>query len=501
VNARPLSKIVIRVRVSIIPWLAVLTVAVAAVYGLASLWEPLHSAWSGIYGAFSHGYLALVLSVWLGVTYWRRNPPSELRPKWIAAVALLGLVTSLVAMDLLFLQSSRLTLLPLLVLAAVACVFGVEALSVLIWPTLYLYCALPQWWIINSTLQSFTSRVVSALVEITRLPAYVEGNFIHVPAGIFEIASGCSGLNYLVASLSLAGFFALMHLTKWRRRLYLLGVAAALALLSNLLRVYLLIVIGIVTDMQHYLIRVEHLYFGWVLFLFAMVPMLWLARRLEAAEIAERQPLPAECVVVPAPSVAPSVLLGAVVAAVIVLIPCFAFVPEADAEVVIADLPRSVSEWTQTPSPARQWRPVFVNADEQRADYSMQSQRVEVYRGFYSHQTSDRRVVRADNDFGGAGWRQAEQRTVDASGTGFAPVQESRGYLYDEERLIWSWYVVAGKPANTKLQAKLREITGLFSRRRDSMALALSTECLPDCDAARARLAAFTQESGASLQP
>lgn len=498
-NAASPSTLGGRLRVPVAPWIAALVVAIAGAYGLASLWPPLHEAWSGIYGAFSHGYLALALSIWMGIAYWRRSPPGELRPQWTAAAALFVLVVALVAMDLLFLQSSRLVLLPLLLLAAVAAVFGVDGMRVLLWPTLYLYCALPQWWVINTLLQTLTSRVVSTAIELTQLSAYVEGNFIHVPAGVFEIASGCSGLNYLVAALSLAGFYAFMYLRTWRSRLWLLGVAAALAMLSNFVRVYALIVIGIVTDMKHYLVTVEHLYFGWAIFMAAMIPVFLFARRLEDREIVNTS------VVEPAPQLEPQVAAtivpAAIVTALILVVPRVASVSVDESAASIEPLPLAFSAWAQTSTPASAWRPAFVNAREQRAGYSDGGQRVELYRAIYPLQTSADRVVRADNDFHGPGWRQAEQRVVGAETTGFASVDESRGYLNDQERLMWSWYVVAGAPARSKLAAKLREAQGILQRRRDAMAVAIATECLPNCDAARARLSEFTRESAASLRP
>ena len=479
-----------------LPWLAASIVAVTGTIGLSSLWPMLDDAWSNIYGAFSHGYLVLGLCIWLGIRHWRADPPARLQASWLGVLPLLGLVLVLIGMDILFLNSTRLALLPLVFLAAVALTFGGAAARTLFWPSVFLYFALPQWWAINGVLQSMTSAIVSSLVTLTGLPAYVEGNFIHVPAGIFEIASGCSGLNYLVAALSLAGFYALMYLTHWKSRLILLAAAAALAMLSNFVRIYALIVIGIASDMQHYLIRVEHLYFGWILFIVSMVPMLLLARRLDEADAASA-PHDADVghVQNTQPVSGSSVLAAAVVAGLLLLLPGLVTIQTAGKTIEAPALPEQFGNWRRTDAHRSSWQPAFIGAAEERVQYALDARAVELYRGTYPLQTSERRLIRTDNDVFGHGWRLAEQHPARLEG-----IVESRGYLGERERLIWSWYVVAGRPTATKAGAKLLELRGFVERRRDAAVMAVATDCVPDCVAARTALEAFMQESAASLR-
>ena len=50
------------------------------------------------------------------------------------------------------------------------------------------------------------------------------------------------------------------------------------------------------------------------------------------------------------------------------------------------------------------------------------------------------------------------------------------------------------------LEAKLAELRGLVGGQRDGVAVALSTECRPDCDAARGRLQKFLVNAVGGLQ-
>ena len=482
-----------------LPLAGALIIACAAAFGLVSFWKPLHEGWTNPYGAFSHGYLVLAMSVWMGIAYWRDRPPGQLRPDLAGFAVLVAVVFAAVVMDALFLNATRMVLLPILVLATIAAVFGRECALRLAWPVAFLYCALPQWWVINGTLQTLTSTVVSALVRLTGLAANVEGNYIHVPAGTFEVASGCSGLSFVIAALSLAGFQALMYLRSWRRGLVLCVVAVALAILANWTRVYALIIVGIETRMQHYLIQVEHLYFGWAIFMVLMVPMFVLGARWSVR--------PPRSGTGPATGKHPPVVsrglpLAAAAAGLVLLVPRVLAPLETDnaADSAVASLPQQIGDSARGED-ASGWSPVFAGAHLQQAAYvEDDGQTVSVLRAVYPHQTREQRLVSGENDFFGPGWQRIEEAAVDVDlPDRRLTVIESRGYMAGRESLVWSWYAVAGHTASTKLDAKLYEALGLVQGRRDAAAFGLSTACVPDCDAAHQRLQQFAGQAGAGF--
>src|SRR5690606_33862058 len=67
-------------------------------------------------------------------------------------------------------------------------------------------------------------------------------------------------------------------------RLKVIALADALALLSNWVRVYLIILAGYLTQMQHYLVSVDHYRFGWAVVAVVMVLFFVLARRFPVVE-------------------------------------------------------------------------------------------------------------------------------------------------------------------------------------------------------------------------
>ena len=142
-----------------------------------------------------------------------------------------------------------------------------------------LYSAIPVWHIFVPALLSMTVSVVSALLRIVSIPAYVTGDYVHIRSGVFHIEDGCAGLHYFIVAATIAVLHGELRGDRLGTRLYLFCLAIALALASNWLRVFIIIVAGDLTDMQHYLVRVDHSVFGWVVFAVAMVVFLLLAAR------------------------------------------------------------------------------------------------------------------------------------------------------------------------------------------------------------------------------
>lgn len=476
--------------------LALVVLVAGAAFGLSALWPSLHAQWSGSY-TYNHGYLVLALALWMAWRHWRQRPPRELRPDWLALPVLAALVALLGLLELLFVNVPRLLLLPLLFVACVWLVLGRDAARRLFWPAVFVYFALPIWNVLNAVLQSVTTLVVTRMVAISDVPAFIEGNFVHIPAGTFEIAEGCSGLHYFIVGLALSAFYGLMYLATWPRRALLFVLTAAVAALINWIRVYLVILAGHLTDMQHYLVTVEHYNFGWLLFAIGLVPVLLLARRMEPAPGAgDDTPAAAQGFVASG-----RVLPAAAVAAVALLVPrLLAGTPSPDA-LSAAELggpPLAAIADAQGIDPA--WQPRFVNAHEERAVLRSESQRVELYRAVYPHQDRDHRLVRYEQTFTGRGWRPvgSRQRTVPVNGA-VLQVIEYEGYLQERPHLVWAWYEVAGEPAVSGVGAKLAELGGLLRGRRDAQAIALATDCGADCTAARSRLGDVLLHIGGGL--
>jgi exosortase len=158
----------------------------------------------------------------------------------------------------------QIILLPILI---VALAFGLGLKNVLKYRILLVLpiYVIPIWDYMNDYLVHLSSAVVAELVRAINMPALIEGNSIQIPSGHIVIAGGCSGLRYLIISLCLAHTISYMNGYKEKGLIICLLTAAALGLITNWIRIFLLIYIGYSTEMKSSLME-DHETFGWVLF-------------------------------------------------------------------------------------------------------------------------------------------------------------------------------------------------------------------------------------------
>ncbi|MBA6417201.1 exosortase [Colwellia sp. 6M3] len=144
-----------------------------------------------------------------------------------------------------------------------------------VFPTLFLIFLMPWWGLLTIILQKISVDSVTFLMSLSGIPTYVEGNLITIPAGVFEIADGCSGLRYLIVSLAISSLFNFLYIKNTRKALMFFTVAILGALITNWIRITALILIGEYTNMESDLMT-DHNMFGWYLYIpFMFLLFMW----------------------------------------------------------------------------------------------------------------------------------------------------------------------------------------------------------------------------------
>lgn len=149
----------------------------------------------------------------------------------------------------------------------------------LIFPASYLIFLIPFWGSLVPLLQDMSVIVASFFMSWTNIPIFVEKQFITIPAGVFEIAGGCSGLRYLIVSLAISSLYIYLYIRRVKPAILFIMFSILGALLTNWIRITLLILIGHYTNMESSLME-DHNMFGWYIFIPFMFLLFWFGDKL-----------------------------------------------------------------------------------------------------------------------------------------------------------------------------------------------------------------------------
>ena len=452
----------------------------------------------------THGYLIALIS--LIAIYYKRNElaDADVRPKLGALPLVLFSTFVWLVLWRAGLQDLHLLLIPVIAAAVIFVALGAPTLKLLAFPLLFLLFALPFWEVLTVPLQQLTVMAQAALIGLTRLPAIVDGNFVRLEAGSFEIEPGCSGLHFFVVGLAVAALYGEIAKDSLRVRGLWLALMGVLAIVSNWIRVFAIIVAGYFSDMQHYLVTVDHYRFGWILFGAVVLVFLFLTTRVPSnRRTAVEREVDLDATVTALPrlvltsrAAAARAYLAATLS--VLALPAFAYAMDSshdDASLAHSiDFPFARAPWSG-PELAKNstWRPYFegASASESRAYRSEDGGTVELFGAVYARQKQNAELVGFANSlFGG----EDAPRVVNESviGRGASIWRETTLIDKNGERSLVFWHYRIGErifvqPFASQLYYGIAAIT----RPPVSALVALRTACVKNCDVARSRLESF----------
>lgn len=262
-------------------WGLLIFTALAFFFVLFSGWYSLaKEKWANTEEGYSHGFIILILSVFLIIRALRFINYNQVKPAyWIVPFQLLASLLFILSVHS-NIQSIQWFLLPVLILLFFIVLFGISEARRLFFPVLFLYFAIPVWGFLNVYLQSLAVYVNTYLLAMISIPVYIHGLYVTLPAGTFEVAAGCSGLGVFLMFLCFSSLYGYLYYSLWRTRIILVIIAILLALITNWIRIFVIIYVGHTTNMQSSLITEGHGTFGWLLFAGMLVPFFIIAYHL-----------------------------------------------------------------------------------------------------------------------------------------------------------------------------------------------------------------------------
>jgi exosortase A len=476
-------------------WIAL--AAVASVLALASLLLlPTLLSFATVWGdtaakTYTHGPLIAAICVWLLVRRREDLAAVDIAPSYGIVLVVAALSCAWVVAYRSGLQLLHQVIFPLALAACVWAAFGKQAAKQAVLPIAYLFFALPFWSIVNGVLQTMTVEANRLLLRLFAIPALVERNLVHIPSGTFEIAGGCSGLHLFIVAAAIAALYGELNRDTLWVRIKLVVLAVAIAIVANWIRVFTIIVAGHMTDMQHYLVQVDHYYYGWALFGVGMAVFLFIAKRIPVSDDARV-----------GRDVAPSFAARTVATGAMAALGALALGPallmlagQGSAEArTLPRLPGSVGEWSVVTEPAfDRWQPQYTTADVvERADYVLGPTRVAAFSAAYFSQSQGKELIGYDNSLLGPGEVWIAQHRLVRSGIEFNEVE----FLAADGRpgLIWYFYEVGERRLISDVAAQLYYGSASLLRPLVSQVVALRAACDSDCDQARDALASMAAQ-------
>lgn len=490
---------------SLLPFWGVVVVIAATV---AAYWPTVNSLlelWNNYDNlTYTHGYLIALISAWL---LWRAREHIAARVHGISFIGLAALAAGGAVWLFGYLggiEVAHQAMLPVLLLAAVAAFGGLRAARACVLPIGYLYFAIPLWDQVNGALQHLTIFAVTNLLKLFAIPAWFDGPYVHMGTGSFVIAGGCSGLHFFIVALAISVLYGELGHDPLRIRVKLVLIAGAMAIVMNWIRVATIMIAGYLTDMQSFLVRVDHYYFGWALFGVLLVLYYWgVPRLLRLAPNPAPTPPGMAAGQAGLPRALATCALVALLAASAPLLAARGQAAALNMTSDIGEMPVAIG-WDGPLAPQLRWDPRFPGADEtNRASWLREGRRVESFGALYAYQAQGKEIVGYGNSLLGADsdWRTIQTDVITPAGAGTA---SNRVVARDDLGSTWVFlyrYQVGSQTFTGGMVSKLYYPLALLRGLPRSAVYAAAARCAgDDCEEATRDVAAFMDSMQGTTQ-
>jgi len=483
-----------------LPLLAASIVAILAIYwstaaSIVAIWERSET--------FAHGYLIVPISL---VLVWaRRRELARLAPapSALGFILLAGLVLGWLAANAGQVQVIQQFAMTAMIPAAVLAIAGRQVALALLFPLAFLFFAVPVGEALIPPLMEWTADFTVAALQLTGIPVYREGLFFTIPSGNWSVVEGCSGLRYLIASVTVGVLFAYLNYRRWWKRALFVALAVTVPILANGMRAYGIVMIAHLSDMK-LAMGVDHFIYGWVFFGLVMLLLFWLGSFWRDAPDERESDSRAATHRVSRSRVAAAALgvVGITAAG-----PLYAAWLDRPNPVAVAlQVPSGASGWTRVDGELTKWRPKYDGPAASLFEvYRKGDRAVALFVGYYRNQRQDAELINSTNVMvvqKHPVWSNVgEARRTEDLGGSTVELRQTRLRSQEQRLLIWDWFWVSGSRFSSPYLGKLylaRE--KLLGRGDDGAAIVMAAPYDDRPEAAQQALREFAQDMLPSIE-
>jgi exosortase A len=413
---------------------------------------------------FAHGFLILPISLWLIWT--RRDLLVRLRPEPAVRVALLVIPLGVVwlfawLVDVAVIQ--QLALVAMTVTGAWA-IMGHQLGRVLAFPLLFLFFAVPVGEGLIPPMQQFTARSAVWMIEMTGIPVYREGLVFSLPSGSWEVVQACSGVRYIIASVTIGTLYAYLTYRSWTRRVLFVMVSAIVPVFANSVRAYGIVMLGHMSGMT-VAVGADHLVYGWFFFGLVIFVLFWLGAFFREDHPVHAAIQPGTAAQKNNPGASNLMLLVTLFTTLLMvsLAPLLAHTALDSAGYETREaitFPPTNGDWQTSALTSWRWDPPSRVAGQQSADYEHDGETLRLYLQYPDRSVDGTDVIGSSARFDRwhSGWNVAMQDKVKVQGPGGElTVDEAQMRGSNVELLVWSWYLVGDFSTSNDYRAKVQQ--------------------------------------------
>ena len=357
---------------------------------------------------------------------------------------------------------------------------GVAVIREIAFAMFYMVFAVPFGDFLVPRLQDITAHFSVFFLRLAGIPTFLDGIFISIPTGNFEVAEACAGVRFLIATLALGFLFAHLTYTRWFRRIVFVLLCFVVPVIANGFRAFGIILIAYLSN-NELAAGVDHIVYGWIFFAFVTLLLLSIGMTFRdpitiGHAIGDQNCEP--------PSAAPRQIMTATLAvlAAATLSPAYAAMidsrPAAPIRVALV-APKVGGSWTELAVPDADWSPSFPGAaGHLRRSYWKDGREVDLYIALYTRQRQGAEMISGQSNVAdGKVWTRAAIGTAVAKVDGQnLRVAVTRIVGGGRGRLVLDWYWIGGRYTSDPYLAKaLQAYDKLFVGNRLSAAILVSS--------------------------
>jgi exosortase A len=246
------------------PLLGIIVITLLCIAVFWETWHSIVSIWIRS-DTYTHGFIVAPVSIWL--IWIRRRIYLNLQAvPFLPALFLVGFCGFLwLTSDLVHVLGMKQFAVIGILTGSYWCILGNHITQKLLFPFCFLFLMAPFGEDFVPLLMEYTATFVVGMIRLTGMSVYREGLHFTLTSGSWSVVDACSGIRYLLSSITLGAVYMYLNYTSYLKRTVFMLASILVPILANGLRGYMIVMIGHLSDMK-LATGVDHIIYGWVFF-------------------------------------------------------------------------------------------------------------------------------------------------------------------------------------------------------------------------------------------